>query len=87
VKYKPESTRNDPMLGTQDVYAFDNGYGASVIRGRYSYGGPKLFELAVLKNDNLCYDTEITNDVIGHLTRAEVQKLLAQIASLEAPGE
>lgn len=78
--------------GEQRLYRFDNGYGASVIRNQYSYGGDKgLFELAVVKYHNadndawgLCYDTPITDDVIGHLTEAEVQALLEQIKALPA---
>ena len=41
----------------QKIYSFPNGYGASVIKGPYSYGGPDgKWELAVLKNDEICYD-------------------------------
>lgn len=72
--------------GTQQKCSFDNGYGASIIRHRFSYGGSQgLYELAVLKGDSLCYDTPITDDVLGHLTKEEVNTLLAQIEALPAP--
>ena len=70
--------------GYQLEYKFDNGYGASVIKHDHSYGGKKgLYELAVLDKDGaLCYDTPITEDVIGHLTMGEVDKLLVEISHL-----
>lgn len=70
--------------GVQARVAFPNGYGASVIRGPYTYGGPEgLYELAVLQDGKLCYSTPITEDVIGHLTEAQVMELLQQIEALE----
>ena len=74
--------------GIQRLYVFDNGYGASVICGPYSYGGDRgKWELAVTiskKDDdwNLCYDTPITDDVIGYLSEDEVDALLDQIEAL-----
>ena len=63
---------------------FPNGYGASVIMGVGTIGGSQLlYELAVLKGDDLCYDTPITDDVIGYLTPEVVTDLLRQIAALE----
>lgn len=60
------SKRND---GDQWKFNFPNGYGASVIRNQYSYGGPEgFFELAVFLGGELCYTTPITNDVLGWLT-------------------
>ena len=74
---------------TQKIYKFNNGYGASVIFNDISYGHEEgLWELAVIKwNEDkwsLCYDTEITNDVIGYLNEDEVDKLLVEISKLEA---
>ena len=69
-------------------FRFENNYGASVIKHRYSYGGEAdLWELAVLKRDEdgntkLCYDTEIADDVIGWLTDEEVRNLLKRIKEL-----
>ena len=71
--------------GVHYHFYFDNGYGASVIRHEYSYGGDQgLWELAVLAGDLLCYDTEITDDVIGYLTEEEVEELLNRIKNLES---
>ena len=71
------------MDGVQKVYQFPNGYGASVIKHKGSYGYKKgLWELAVLNEGELCYDTDISNDVIGHLNDPEVDNILGQIARL-----
>lgn len=79
-----EKTDMPEVDGYQLVYKFDNGYGASVVKHNFSYGGKKgLYELAVLDKDGgLCYDTPITEDVVGHLTMGEVENLLAEISYL-----
>jgi hypothetical protein len=63
---------------------FENGYGASIVRHEYSYGGNKgLFELAVLdSNDELCYSTPVTNDVIGYLRDIDVSDVMEKIQQL-----
>lgn len=69
--------------GIQKVYKFPNGYGASVIKHKGSYGYSEgLWELAVLNEGELCYDTEITNDVIGYLNDPEVDRYLRRINQL-----
>ncbi len=67
---------------------YPNGFGASVITGDIAYGGRGgLFELAVLKGtadeSTLCYDTQITNDVLGRLQPQEVKDLLVEIEALD----
>jgi hypothetical protein len=77
----------------QELFKFPNGYGCSLIKGPYSYGGPEgLYEIAVIRyldetDFNLCYDTPICNDVIGHLTRKQVKEYLKQIFELPEPKE
>ena len=66
---------------------FTNGYGVSVIRSQYTYGGRSgLFELAVLKDTgvewDMCYDTEITGDVLGWLTAEEVVEYMERVSKL-----
>ena len=74
---------NKHMDGIQKVYQFPNGYGASVIKHKGSDGYDKgLWELAVLHEGELCYDTEITGDVIGYLNDPEVDNILGQISRL-----
>ena len=74
---------NYPNDGVQHVYAFPNGYGASVIKTDYSYGGKNgLWEMAVLKDEEICYTSGITDDVIGHLSWDNVEDYLMEIKSL-----
>jgi len=71
-------------VGIQARIFFDNGYGASVIKSPHSYGGNQdLYELAVIKDDAIRYDTPITDDVIGYLTEDDVTKYLGQIQELK----
>jgi len=58
---------------------FDNGYGISVVHDDLL---KRKYEIGVLHNDTLCYDTPITSDVIKHLTGKEVTKLMKQIQQL-----
>jgi hypothetical protein len=62
---------------------FDNGYDASVVQSPYSYGGDKgLYELAIFKDDQICYDTPITDDVIGYLREQDVTEVMEKIQQL-----
>jgi hypothetical protein len=77
---------NEVNGGKQYVYKFPNGYGASVVKHGFSYGGKDdLWELAVLKEGELCYDTPITDDVLGHLTIGEVNETLELIQDIPKP--
>ena len=69
------------------VYAkimFKNGFGASIVKSSFSYGGDAgLYELAVIDTDgDLTYDTDITDNVIGHLTPEGITKVMKQIQAL-----
>ena len=71
--------------GVQARITFDNGYGASVVKTPYSYGGKDgLYELAVLDKDgHLTYDTPVTNDVIGYLRDIDVTEVMEKIQQLQ----
>ena len=70
-------------LGYQKFVEFDNGYSASIVSNDMSYGSDRgLFEVAVLVNDEIVYDTPVTNDVIGFLDFQGVADTLKQIENL-----
>lgn len=86
-KIRKPSETNKLHGGTQLFYEFENGFGASVVCHPFSYGEEKgLVELAVLKRNNICYDicydSGITDDVLGYLTAQEAESYLARIESL-----
>ena len=71
--------------GTQARIDFDNGYGASVIKTPFSYGGDKgLWEIAVMHGGSITYTTPVTDDVLGYLTDEEANKVLSDIEALPA---
>jgi hypothetical protein len=71
-------------FGVHRIYTFANGYGASVVKHEFTYGGREgLWELAVLgPSGHIDYETPITDDVVGHLDDAGVDELLAKIECL-----
>jgi len=72
------------MGGVQAKIQFENGFGASIVKTPFSYGGSKgLYELAVFgKDGSITYDTPITDDVLGYLSEAAVTQTLSKIQSL-----
>ena len=74
---------NEHYDGIQKRYKFPNGYGASVICHKGSYGGYRgLWELAVELHGIIVYDTAICADVIGHLTTKDVHKNLQALKEM-----
>lgn len=69
--------------GIQATQTFKNGYGISVIKSKFSYGGEEgFYECAVLKDGSFCYDTPVTDDVIGWCTEEKVTEIMKQIQEL-----
>ena len=80
--WRPHKTGIDS--GEMAVVDFPNGYSASCLRGGdrgfYTDGG--TYEIAVMTDLGCCYDTPVTDDVLGYLTEAEANKALADIEAL-----
>ena len=78
--------KSNPMgeeYGIVSRTEFDNGYEVSVVKSKYTYGGDNgLYELAIFKNGEICYDTPITNDVIGYLRPIDVTDVMEKIQKL-----
>ncbi len=90
IEFKPHSIGE----GHHGLIFFPNGYGVSVVRYKspisksfFSYtSNDSEWEVAVIignKDDwQLCYDTHITDDVLGHLTEGEVDWVMIQVQEL-----
>ena len=72
----------------QKIYSFPNGYGASVIKGKHTYGGPKLWEIAPWTNDTKEFIGQSIfkweDDVRGYLNDPQVDQILRRISNLES---
>jgi len=68
---------------------FANGFGVSILTGPPAYGGMELAVLHEVEGEGwtLCYATEITEDVIGHLTPAFAERIAQLVASLDPAPE
>ena len=95
LEYQATMSRVHPA-GNGEHYRFDflNEYSASVVRftGPFglrfggSYGADTgLWELAVMRDGRCVYDTPITDDVLGNLTKGEVAHLVEQVRALPNP--
>lgn len=63
---------------------FENGYGISVLlggEGIYS-NGIDTYEVAILYDDELCYDSGLCDDIFAHRTQEEITQLMEKIQLL-----
>lgn len=69
--------------GRRAFLMFPNGYGASIINTSFSYGSDEApWELAVMTEDGICYETPITDDVVGHCTEVDIIRICGEIFNL-----
>jgi hypothetical protein len=70
LEFKPHSF-NDGVIS--QLY-FENGWGVSVVKHDFSYGGKNgLYELAVLFDNEIHYDNPVAQgDVVGYLREEDV---------------
>jgi len=92
MKFDDLKFESHPTLKMEDaiqaLHFFDNGYGISVVRFPGSYGFIEdLYEVAVLRRSGendfvICYDTPITDGIIGHCDETEIENLMEDISKL-----
>lgn len=62
---------------------FPNTYGVSVVSGPATYtDGPDEYELAIMKDGRIHYESGITKDVLGHLSAEEVTEYMRRAQEL-----
>lgn len=84
---------NHHFGGKQYIYTFRNGYGVSVVP-EFEYVDSDsditiklkpikgIFECAVLLNNDLCYETAITDDVVRNCNHPMVHDILEKVQRL-----
>lgn len=79
----------DDFVGsTMAKIQFDNGYGVSIVFGKMFYSnGVDTYECAVTHYGELCYDTWITNDVMGYLSKEELMQTIYEVERLCGPSQ
>lgn len=65
--------------GEQAKYSFPNRYGISVVNGSRAECTEDTYEVGILHNGHLTYNTPLANDVLYCQTPEEINKLLATI--------
>lgn len=81
LQFEPHSIMTADAI--QAIMEFDNGYG--VIRGHYFYCSENTYEVAILKDGDICYD--ITDDVLGYQTKDQVTKIMKKLQTYEKDSE
>ncbi|NRC93409.1 hypothetical protein HRH27_03500 [Enterococcus faecalis] len=77
-------------LNEQVIYIFENGFGASVILGKYSYGLEMMlltteneYDESYVKSQILKLDSDLYYDVVGHLDNEKMKNLLKGIQKIK----
>ena len=84
-QFKDLEFKNHPLspnFAKYAQYTLDNGYGVSIISGSSAYCCNDTYEVAILKDDEITYDTEFTDNVLGHQSPADIDELLINLAKL-----
>jgi hypothetical protein len=80
-------TREEDMYPLQRIARayvdFDNGFYVSIINGLYSIGDVDQYEIAIMDKNGVCYDTTLTDDVVGGLDKQGVEKWLRSVSLLD----
>tara|TARA_B100000900_G_scaffold412154_1_gene433353 strand:- start:1272 stop:1535 length:264 start_codon:yes stop_codon:yes gene_type:complete len=71
-----------PSFNKRVKYTLDNGYGVSIINGSSAYCNDETYEVAILKDEEISYDTEFTDNVLEYQTPEDIDKLLINLAKL-----
>ena len=57
-----------------------NKYGVSVVSGSYTYSSGGTYEVAILYDGCITYNTPLTHDVLGYQDKEDINEILATIS-------
>lgn len=79
----PQGTKSIYPEAKRAIMEFENGYGVSVVFGEIFYSdGVDTYEVGILKDGSLCYDTYITDDVLGYQDEEDVTEIMRKVQEL-----
>jgi len=81
LEFRPHPLSGFGRFRKQAEIKFNNDYGVSVITGGYG-NDEKPYELAIILDGGLCYNTGILDDVAGWLTEEEVTDYMLKVQKL-----
>ena len=65
------------------VMEFENGYSVSVIFGeQFCSNGIDTYEVAIIKDNHVCFDTPLTDNVLAYQTEDEVTEIMRKVQEL-----
>ena len=76
-------TARDPIIGgIRGVIEFENNYGISVIKGKHCYQDEGTYEVGILFEGSLTYDTDITSDVLSYQSIDDIDDIINKLQKL-----
>lgn len=69
------------ISGTIAQCEFENGYGLSIVNGDYAYCTEGTYEVAILHNGEITYNTPLTDDVLIDVSPSEINTLIKVVKS------
>lgn len=79
LEFKSQPFNEIDPTAIQAIINFDNGYGVSVVRGKYFYCNDNTYEVAILKDGDLCFDTPIASSVLAYRTKDQITKIMKKL--------
>lgn len=68
---------HEVLSGEHARYTFPNGYGISVVNGPGTYSSKDTYEVGILYDGHLTYNTPLTDDVLSEQTPEDIDTILS----------
>ena len=80
---KSQDTKEIFANSKHAVMEFENGYGVSVIFGdQFCSNGIDTYEVAIIKDNHVCFDTPLTDNVLAYQNEDEVTEIMRKVQEL-----
>ena len=77
---KSQDTKEIFANSKHAVMEFENGYGVSVVFGdQFCSNGIDTYEVAIIKDNHVCFDTPLTDNVLAYKNEDEVTEIMRKV--------